>query len=281
MAFQNMEVDKVSKIEELVKEMGDNSEIADRTQMMVLGSSDFEEFSKLTDEELHELQWSKGLYSDPSELPFKFQELCKMKKLDKILQMAKNEIDDKFKQIMEMDTMQELQIAKSSWQFGAAVGVLVAAALSCCKIEQILAVGVGLLVLFGFMSSKFFMQLELMASHMKIMKMQLLNLEKINKIMDLQLGWIFGSLRKIEFSTSSRSGNSIKVGMSCFDKISYLETRLMWLVSGAEDTARQIQQIMQGSDDFAKIHWEISSAFKLWAAARLRSFRIPSSIVGR
>ena len=81
---------------------------------------------------------------------------------------------------------------------------------------------------------------------------------------------MFGSLRKIEFSTSSRSGNVVKLGLQIFDILSYVEQRLMWFVSGSEDTKRQISQILEQTEDFKICKTHIGKQFQLWAAARLR-----------
>ncbi|MCP4238976.1 MAG: hypothetical protein GY772_00245, partial [bacterium] len=141
-------------------------------------------------------------------------------------------------------------------------------------IEQIAVVAVALMsfaaVCMLQLQGEIWESLGQLRKSLEIIEFDTAELKLALKKMEMELGWLYSSVRKLEFSQNAKDGNLIRCQMAMFDKMSYIEVRLMWLVSGSADTVRQIGQQMQEATKMEQLVTSLTHSLKLWAAARLR-----------
>jgi hypothetical protein len=77
--------------------------------------------------------------------------------------------------------------------------------------------------------------------------LQLYEIVKALKIGEILLRKLVSSADHVEFGSSNSAGNMIKVGRSIFEKVSYVEKRLMHLTGDKDDMERQMYQVISDS----------------------------------
>ena len=209
---------KVAEVEEQFKEAA--PKLTAWTSAEVLSSSQVPKLYELqmTSSEVEEAGVSSYSYTDPSELPAKMKLLSCLPELEKEV----NEIENQW-EINKKIKLSELP-SPPRFEFFMAFGVALAAVLS--QVPQQVQLGVlasSAIVLGGWLGScgaVVTKQLQLLTELQFSVDLKLAEVQK-------SLGWSFATLKKIEFSVTYREGNSIKLLLQIFDKLGYMEKRLL------------------------------------------------------
>ena len=209
---------KVAEIEQQFKEAA--PKLTAWTSAEVLSSSQVPKLDELhmTSSEVEEAGVSSYSYTDPSELPAKMKLLSSLPELEKEV----NEIENQW-EINKKIKLSELP-SPPRFEFFVAFGVALAAVLS--QVPQQVQLGVlasSAIVLGGWLGScgaVVTKQLQLLTELQFSVDLKLAEVQK-------SLGWSFATLKKIEFSVTYREGNSIKLLLQIFDKLGYMEKRLL------------------------------------------------------
>ena len=209
---------KVAEIEQQFKEAA--PKLTAWTSAEVLSSSQVPKLDELhmTSSEVEEAGVSSYSYTDPSELPAKLKLLSSLPQLEKEV----NEIENQW-EINKKIKLSELP-SPPRFEFFVAFGVALAAVLS--QVPQQVQLGVlasSAIVLGGWLGScgaVVTKQLQLLTELQFSVDLKLAEVQK-------SLGWSFATLKKIEFSVTYRQGNSIKLFLQIFDKLGYMEKRLL------------------------------------------------------
>ncbi len=254
-----------------------NSEVEEWTQLLEVQCSSKVDCGKLDPQHDGSGVVSKGSFTDPSEDAFHFQELSSYRKLgDKFHAMEMQYADEtrKFagnkKQLPS--ALKLLKFVKI--EFLVAVSIAVAGGLSMLKVEQILGVAVAAAAVATVLSFELVGELcqssEDLKSKMDEVQVVLMQIKREVGKLEMEMGWMYSSVKKIEFSTNAKEGNMVKLNLQVFDKLGYIEQRLMWLVSGSQDTVRQIAQDFHLHTEMPKLKRSLQHHWKLWSATRLR-----------
>ena len=209
---------KVAEVEQQFKEAA--PKLTAWTSAEVLSSSQVPKLDELhmTSSEVEEAGVSSYSYTDPSELPAKMKLLSSLPELEKEV----NEIENQW-EINKKIKLSELP-SPPRFEFFMAFGVALAAVLS--QVPQQVQLGVlasSAIVLGGWLGScgaVVTKQLQLLTELQFSVDLKLAEVQK-------SLGWSFATLKKIEFSVTYREGNSIKLLLQIFDKLGYMEKRLL------------------------------------------------------
>ncbi len=220
---------------------------------------------------------SKGSYTDPSEDAFHFKELTSYRTFaDKFHAMEMKFADEtrKFagkekKLVPAFSLLKYVRI-----EFLVAAAVAVAGGLSMLKVEQILGVAVAAAAVATVVSFELVGELcqssEDLKWKMDEVQVLLMQIKREVGKLEMEMGWMYSSVKKIEFTTNAKEGNMVKLNLQVFDKLGYIEQRLMWLVSGSQDTVRQIAQDFHLHSEMPKLKRSLQHHWKLWSATRLR-----------
>ena len=76
-------------------------------------------------------------------------------------------------------------------------------------------------------------------------------------------------LEHLRFIMSKAGGNQVTQLMNIFEKLSYIEARMMHMTSDASDSARQIAQEFESYDD-AGLEGHLKMQCRIWLAARMK-----------
>ena len=209
---------KVAEVEQQFKEAA--PKLTAWTSAEVLSSSQVPKLDELhmTSSEVEEAGVSSYSYTDPSELPAKMKLLSSLPQLEQEV----NEIENQW-EINKKIKLSELP-SPPRFEFFVAFGVALAAVLS--QVPQQVQLGVlasSAIVLGGWLGScgaVVTKQLQLLTELQFSVDLKLAEVQK-------SLGWSFATLKKIEFSVTYREGNSIKLLLQIFDKLGYMEKRLL------------------------------------------------------
>lgn len=176
--------------------------------------------------------WGSWSFNDPMRHSFDFKMCCEFGGLAKKMTEEVNKVSFKFLQMMGVFVL----FVGVAGQFGG---------WSSYEMAQLI---VQLLV------SWQLLQMTFQAAQMKML-----------------LGKMTSAVEHLRFISSAAGGNQVKQLMGLFDKVSYIERRLMQMTGSGRDCVRQLKQIL--TDDFTtkpKVIQALEMQCKSWLAARMR-----------
>ncbi len=272
---------------EMAKLKAASPELVSWTQLEKLQSST-SELDKFDYGELDAANMSPGSFTDPGETAFQLKALMSYRGLEMKMKKKEVEFADDLKKKLDRPKVEIPEVVKLAKmlkpQIALAVAACIAAVASSLKVEQIAVAALALMSLAAL--SQLQLQGELadslcqMRKSLEVIEFDAAELKFLLKKMEMEFGWLYSSVRKLEFSNNARDGNVIRSQLALFDKMSYIEVRLMWLVSGASDTVRQIGQQMQEVSKMEQLVTSLTQSLKLWAAARLRFRDLQQAYLG-
>ena len=107
-------------------------------------------------------------------------------------------------------------------------------------------------------------------------------IQQLQEISELEvlIGALLATATSSEFSITCADGNLIRCLMKVFEKVGYVETRLMNLVLDEHEAIRQISQVLQTADSTEMMATQVEQIGELWVSARQRTKDTPCKEVG-